>query len=741
MTINQSYFLVNDVTHLNPIVVQKILSPKTINDVVEAILNAEETISVGGGKFSMGGQTALERSLHLDMRQLNQILDFDQSRKKIAVQAGCTWRQIQEYIDPFNLSVKIMQTYANFTVGGSLSVNCHGRYMGFGPLVLSVDAIKIVLADGSIKEATPKKNSEIFYAAIGGYGGIGVIVEATLQLADNIKVSRHNIVLSVKDYLSFFKENIRSSKHAIFHNADLYPPNYKKIRAVTWFESYEPVTISDRLIPKQQPYHLQKYFLWVVSENKTGKWRRQWYVDPLFYRIKKVVWRNYEASYDVAELEPRVRTHSTYVLQEYFVPISQFEIFSIKIAEILKRFNVNVLNISVRHAYADPGTLLAWAKEEVFAFVLYYKERVSLIDRNRVPIWTRALIDAALSCGGRYYLPYQIHATKSQFQQAYPGYVDFFKLKETLDPNNKFSNKFLEKYGNSEDAMQTNQPASEFKQVFMQDKSRDDFYLFLQNVFNVMPEDAFHLLIYQLTQKYENDQTIYEALQKEVDSIKVLLNDVRYALPALIKQKKEMASETMQLLQSNRAINGFVEIGSTGRYASELKRRISINSLYFIHDTPPTFKPDDIVERGSLRPYGKFIAMNNYDEITEDKIPSSSVDLVINYIGLHHCPPEKLNKFIHSIYRIIKPGGIFILRDHNVQTPQMHTFVSLVHTVFNSALGISWEMNQKELRYFNTLDHWISLLEQIGFKQEGAKLLQPHDPSLNTLVRFNKPNL
>ena len=39
------------------------------------------------------------------------------------MQAGIRWCDIQEFVDPHDLSVKIMQTYANFTVGGSLSVN------------------------------------------------------------------------------------------------------------------------------------------------------------------------------------------------------------------------------------------------------------------------------------------------------------------------------------------------------------------------------------------------------------------------------------------------------------------------------------------------------------------------------------------------------------------------------------------------------------------------------------------
>ncbi len=69
----------------------------------------------------------------------------------IRVQAGVRWCDIQRFVDPHGLAVKIMQTYANFTVGGALSVNCHGRYVGLGPLVLSVRSLKLALHDGSVR--------------------------------------------------------------------------------------------------------------------------------------------------------------------------------------------------------------------------------------------------------------------------------------------------------------------------------------------------------------------------------------------------------------------------------------------------------------------------------------------------------------------------------------------------------------------------------------------------------------
>ena len=163
--------LVNDVTVMNPTVTERGIAPTTVDEIVEAVRQHTGPISIGGGRYSMGGQTATEGSLHIDMRRYNRILDFSPAAKTITVQAGTTWRQILEHIDPHNLSLKVMQTYANFTVGGSLSVNVHGRYMGLGPLILSVRSMKVVLADGRIMEASPTKNRDIFSGALGGRGG------------------------------------------------------------------------------------------------------------------------------------------------------------------------------------------------------------------------------------------------------------------------------------------------------------------------------------------------------------------------------------------------------------------------------------------------------------------------------------------------------------------------------------------------------------------------------------------
>jgi len=92
--------IVNDVTRLNPVPVFAIARPTTIEEVQKALRETDLPISIGGGHFSMGGQTASPGSLHLDMRAMNRILAFSPVDGTVRVEAGVRWCDLQRFLDP-----------------------------------------------------------------------------------------------------------------------------------------------------------------------------------------------------------------------------------------------------------------------------------------------------------------------------------------------------------------------------------------------------------------------------------------------------------------------------------------------------------------------------------------------------------------------------------------------------------------------------------------------------------------
>jgi len=734
--------IINDISGMNPVAVDEVFIPGSIEQLQNRLKQNKRPISISGGRFSMGGQTSHKGSLQIETKGLNDIVEINHEKKTVTVLAGTAWRQILERLTDQGLSIKVMQTYADFTVGGSVSVNCHGRYIGQGPIVLSVNEITLLLYDGEKVVASRLKNSDIFYATIGGYGALGIIVQVELSLTKNTRIERITEKMKLERYSDFFFKNVRSNTKAVYHNADLIPPHFKDLRSTTW-EITEKAVNSSKKDTDRELYLLNKYMFWAVTETPLGHLRRKFIYEPLLNMKSKVTMRNAEADYSVLELEPFFRNRKTYVLQEYFVPVLKLNEFCSEMVRILKLFKVNVVNVSIRHSQKDPGTLLAWAREEVYSLVLYYKQGVTDSERDGVGIWTRQLIDAVIRFKGSYYLPYQNHSRLDQFHACYPNAKKLFLMKERLDPHYRLRNSLWERYykadKNPEYFPSRDIKGSDFLKVFNDLAWRDKFYSFLENIFTVYPPLDFFTLISQTCRKENTDEAIYRSLAKGLPSIKPMASDLRYALPALAKQKREMERQTRSLLKGKGSLSGYLEIGSTGRYLKHLKKALNLRGpAYLTNDHKPDYSLPEIMERGGIRQTGTFFALDDYAPISKETIPSNSLDLITCFIGLHHCPVEKLFPYLKSLHRLLRKGGNFILRDHNAKEDQMKTFCSLVHTVFNVGLGISWKENAREFKNFEEIDTWIELVCKAGFSVDDQQLLQDSDPSLNTLVLFIK---
>ncbi len=435
---------VEDIAQIKKYPVAHVYEPETIAEVQKLVAEIQGPIAVAGGHFSQGGQIAYPQGIVLDMRKLCAIKACDFEHKLIRVQAGVTWRQIQEYIDPHNLSVAVMQSYNDFTVGGSLSVNVHGRMLEYGSLIDTIESIDIVIADGTLVHASRAENPDIFAAAIGGYGLVGVIVQAIIRLTNNEKFERRIHIVPVSDYDHFFHTYIQTDPQVKLHNAVLFPKEKKKIMSVAWCSTDKDLTITDRM---QKPV---RFWQVVIGGHLLQRLPFLHHIRPYLQESNMkddlVCWRNYEMSWSVQSIEPLMRMISTNVLQEYFVPCKNLQSFIEQLYEIIDQYKVNILNISVRYVKADTTSVLAYAPEDSCAVVLYINMFNAKVFVKGAKRWTRKLIDCALSLDGTFYLPYQLHATKAQFRTAYPRFGEFLRLKKRYDPTGKFRNYLFDAY-------------------------------------------------------------------------------------------------------------------------------------------------------------------------------------------------------------------------------------------------------------------------------------------------------
>jgi len=79
-----------------------------------------------------------------------------------------------------------------------------------------------------------------------------------------------------------------------------------------------------------------------------------------------------------------------------------------------------------------------------------------------------------------------------------------------------------------------------------------------------------------------------------------------------------------------------------------------------------------------------------------------------------------------------------VLRDHDVDSPDMNTLVALAHDVFNAGINLSWRNNHEQIRNFTSVQQLEQYLAKMGFDRSGGMQLQHKDSTKNTLMVFIK---
>jgi len=248
-----------------------------------------------------------------------------------------------------------------------------------------------------------------------------------------------------------------------------------------------------------------------------------------------------------------------------------------------------------------------------------------------------------------------------------------------------------------------------------------------------------HAAIAEQTKQHSSDEAIYKSLQENLSSIKPMLADFTYALPALAKQKEVISNQTTQLLGTKKDFTGYLEVGSNGRYLDALEDSLNLEGdVYFLSELQSTYSPVDMIDRGQICKSGKDIALNNYKSDLLKHIKPGSIDLATVYIGFHHCPLSLREEFITSIRDSLSSNGVLILRDHNAHNKKMWHMVALAHDVFNMGTKETWGYNKAEMRHFYSLAQLNEMMLKYGFKSDGKKLYQDGDPTMNALMRYVK---
>ncbi len=421
-----------------------------LREILERARSQGVRVSIAGARHSMGGHTIYPDGIVIDMLPFNR-MELDARAGILHVGAGARWSRVIPYLDSQGLSVGVMQSNDNFSVGGSLSVNCHGWQHDRQPIASTVESFRLMKADGTIVRCSRTENAELFSLALGGYGLFGVILDADLRVVPNERYHPETELIPSDRYVARFLEKVRgrSDVGMVYGRLSIVPGDGTFLREaiLTVFrrtpckrEDIPGLTASSLSTVRRQVYRAQ------IGSNagKEVRWQAEKTLGEQL--ASEYVSRN-QLLNEGAEVYQEQNADRTDILHEYFIPEERVALFLRKARAIIPRHQVDLLNVTVRNVLEDKETFLRYADRDMFSFVMLFNQPRTGDGESHMEAATRELIDAARACGGRYYLPYRLHATAAQFALAYPQSAAFFERKRFYDRDEIFQNQFYLKYG------------------------------------------------------------------------------------------------------------------------------------------------------------------------------------------------------------------------------------------------------------------------------------------------------
>ena len=329
---------INDASCLNRTPVYGVVQVRTIEDVRSALQFAAANglkISAAGVRHSMGGQAFARGALVLDMTRFNR-MTLDASQQTLRVESGATWHDIQNYLHP-TFAVKAMQSTDIFTVGGSISVNAHGMDHRAGSVGRTIRAMRVMLADGSIRQVSRSEEPELFGLVVGGYGLFGIILDVDLEVTPNAVYRSGRRILDYREFPEIFAKDLQPDRsYALMYGHLSTAPQSFLQEMILYTYQETPPAADARIAPLGDVSYI-KFRRLVFNLSRQGKlamrlkWFAEKYLEPRLESCTVsrnqalgdgeacLVSRNDPMHDSVPYLMNRL-TRETDILHEYFVP-------------------------------------------------------------------------------------------------------------------------------------------------------------------------------------------------------------------------------------------------------------------------------------------------------------------------------------------------------------------------------------------------------------------------------------
>lgn len=442
----------NDVhSRLNPTRVRAVERPASVAaavDVVRASARAGESLAVMGARHAMGGQQFLSGGRVLDLGALDRVTGFDAVCGRVTVEAGIRWPALLAWLasHPGNTrgwTIRQKQTGADdFSLGGALASNIHGRGLAFAPFVDDVESVVLVDAHGKLVRASRSQEPELFALVAGGYGLFGAVVGIELRLVPRTTLRREVRMTRAARLMEDFDAAMAvGCTYGDFQFAiDAASDDFLDLGILS---CYRPVDGEPDAAPRRSLDTRGFSRLLSLAHTDPGRAFSEYAAfylatDGQRYGSDEQQAGVYVGHYH-AGIDACLGHAGSEMITELYVPRPRLAQFLGDAADALRRTGAQVVYGTVRLVERDRDSLLAWAREPWACVVFNLHVRHDGAGPGVAAKSFRALIDLALARGGSYYLTYHRWASREQVEAAHPRFEAFLRAKRARDPAGRWS--------------------------------------------------------------------------------------------------------------------------------------------------------------------------------------------------------------------------------------------------------------------------------------------------------------
>src|SRR5439155_10104211 len=171
-------------------------------------------VTASGHSFT---DIACTDGLMLNLESMDRLLDVDRATGLVKVQAGIRLSRLSEELYRHGLALENLGDIDVQTLAGALSTATHGTGVRLRNISAQVDAMDLVLADGSVLECTQASDPETLRAARVGLGALGVITTVTLRCVPAFTLNRLDHPVPLDETLARLDELADSNDHFEFY--------------------------------------------------------------------------------------------------------------------------------------------------------------------------------------------------------------------------------------------------------------------------------------------------------------------------------------------------------------------------------------------------------------------------------------------------------------------------------------------------------------------------------------------